>query len=289
MKQAMSGAVVAVIGGDGRMTEVVRWLTERVRSCRQISSPPTKNEAWDGLSGADVVVLPISRDGVCVCCGNRDATPITSILDAVERLCPEAAVFSGNCSAQARVEARTRNIALFDYARNEDFQLRNAIPTAEGALALAIGQMSITLCGSTAVVVGYGRIGRKLTRLLSAFGAEVRVGARREDSLREAAIVGARTFHTTSPDDIRGMCEDADVIFNTVPALLLGADALKAAAPHCVVLDLASAPCGVDLSAAAELGLRASRAPGLPGKFSPVTAGEILAQTVFEMMEEERS
>ena len=53
-----------------------------------------------------------------------------------------------------------------------------------------------------------------------------------------------------------------------------------------LIIDLASAPGGVDFEAAHKFRLDAVRALSLPGKCAPKTAGEIIKTTVFNIIEE---
>ena len=55
---------------------------------------------------------------------------------------------------------------------------------------------------------------------------------------------------------------------------------------NALLLDLASAPGGIDLSAAGKLGVRAVWALSLPAKCAPVTAGQFVADTVLQMIAE---
>lgn len=50
--------------------------------------------------------------------------------------------------------------------------------------------------------------------------------------------------------------------------------------------DVSPQPSGVDFEAASELGIQVIWALSLPGKMSPVSAGEIVAQTVREILAE---
>lgn len=76
------------------------------------------------------------------------------------------------------------------------------------------------------------------------------------------------------------------VIFNTVPAPVLTRERLVLMDKNTLIIDLASEPCGTDFSAAEELGITAKKALGLPGKFAPKTAGEILKETVLNILSE---
>lgn len=157
-----------------------------------------------------------------------------------------------------------------DYSISESLRLKNAVATAEGAILLALSGRKSTLFKSSALVIGYGRIGRYLTRLLLAFGAKVTVAARREESRLLAELDAASSVPIDSlPDAI----EDADLIFNTVPHPLVSADAVAKAKDDALILELASPPGGFESP-----DKRTIKASGLPGRFFPISAGD----TVFE-------
>ena len=71
---------------------------------------------------------------------------------------------------------------------------------------------------------------------------------------------------------------------NTVPARVLGRTELEDLRTDCLILDLASKPGGVDLSAAGELGLTVIWALSLPGKVAPVAAGAAIPNTIYNML-----
>ena len=77
----------------------------------------------------------------------------------------------------------------------------------------------------------------------------------------------------------------ADVIFNTVPAPVLGEEELRHVRLQCVLIDLSSAPYGIDRDAAEALGLKAFLESGLPGRYCPLSA----AETLLNYMEREGS
>ena len=77
-----------------------------------------------------------------------------------------------------------------------------------------------------------------------------------------------------------------DIIFNTVPAMILDSHALAHIALDSVVIDLASMPGGVDFDSAKRMGIDAVHALSLPGKVAPKSSGEIIKNTIFNMLEE---
>ena len=82
------------------------------------------------------------------------------------------------------------------------------------------------------------------------------------------------------------LAEDVDFVVNTVPAEVLDREILGSFRRDVVLLELASAPGGFDREIAAELGLRAIFAPGLPGSYAPCTAAELMRDTIYEMIRE---
>ncbi len=76
----------------------------------------------------------------------------------------------------------------------------------------------------------------------------------------------------------------ADLIFNTVPSLVLDRVVLDSVNREAVIVDMASSPGGTDFEYASFLGIKALLAPGLPGIVAPKTAGKILAQVLPKLI-----
>ena len=75
------------------------------------------------------------------------------------------------------------------------------------------------------------------------------------------------------------------MIFNTVPERIIKRESLRQLSTECLIIDLASAPGGVDVAAAKELGVPLIWATALPGKCAPESAGIIVGQTVQAILE----
>ena len=123
-------------------------------------------------------------------------------------------------------------------------------------------ELPVTLNGSNVIVTGYGRIGKYLSRLLSALGATVTVFARKQTDF---ALIKAAGLTPASYLYLPDAAMKADALYNTVPARIIGRDALEALRGG-LIIDLAASPFGCDLSEAAEAEVRVIRAGGLPGK-----------------------
>ena len=159
----------------------------------------------------------------------------------------------------------------------------NTLPTAEGAIQIALEELPITLQGCRTLVLGYGRLGRALAPRLTALGAKVSVAARKWSDLAWIEAAGCTAEHS---GELRGWLCAFDLIINTVPTRLLGEEALAELKPGCLVIDLASKPGGVDWEAARRLGVRTVWALSLPGKVAPVTAGKSIRSTIYNILNE---
>ena len=158
-----------------------------------------------------------------------------------------------------------------------------AVPTAEGAIQLAMEELPITLHGARVLVIGYGRLGRVLADRLAGLKARVSVAARRYADLAWAENCGYGVEHT---GQLEGWLCGYDLVVNTVPVRVLREAELADLKPGCLVIDLASKPGGVDFDAAARLGVKAFWALSLPGKVAPVTAGKSIKTTIYNILTE---
>ncbi len=191
--------------------------------------------------------------------------------------------FVGAPSEAVREKAAERKIRLVDYFADDALAALNAIPTCEGAIGILLSRRERVLWNSRVLVVGFGRIGKLLAQRLAGFGALVTVAARRPAQRALAAALGYRVQSTESLEET---APGFEILVNTAPAMLVDQKVIGRLPRDAFVLDLASAPGGVDLAAAAAAGVEAMRAPGLPAAAAPQTAGRFVVQTVLRMMEE---
>ena len=99
----------------------------------------------------------------------------------------------------------------------------NAVPTAEGAIQIAMEELPITIHGARALVIGYGRLGRALSQRLAGLGAKVSVAARKFADLAWAESCGYGIEHT---GQLEGWLCCYDLVVNTVPARILSEEDL---------------------------------------------------------------
>lgn len=193
-------------------------------------------------------------------------------------------VFAGIVSSLIE-DVKPSGLYIRDYYQREDFLIPNALLTAEGAVSIALKEYGKSIFSSKCLVVGFGRIGKILAKLLKNMGAKVTVSAR---SVKDVSLAKISGFETTNVSKINEKA-DFDLIFNTVPALVLNEDVLGYLSSARMIIDLASSPGGTDKLAAEELGIKLIPALGIPGKCFPEAAGEIMADVIYKMIEEEFS
>ena len=189
----------------------------------------------------------------------------------------------GRFGESLRLRAESMGIRWIDYFDSEILQLKNALPTAEGAIEIAMRELPVVLDGAKAAVIGYGRIGEVLSHKLKLLGTEVCVYARRAEVCTHAQLLGHTTQRILSEASLL-FDTNTRVIFNTVPSRLFTRAVLKKLPKGCLIIDLASAPGGVDMEAASELEVRSIWATALPGKCAPESAGIILGQTAHSIL-----
>lgn len=174
-------------------------------------------------------------------------------------------------------------VNFIDCFKEEDFLILNAIPTAEGAIQIAMEQLSTTIHNSKIMILGYGKIGKALSQLAHNMGAITYVAARNTVDL---AWIENSKYYPIKFKDINKHLSNMDVIFNTVPSLVLGKKELRNLRGDILIIDLASKPGGVDFEVAEKLGLNIIHALAIPGKYAPITAAKIIKKTIYNIIEE---
>lgn len=262
--------VMLAAGGDSRQSYAARnladlpgWIVETV-GVAQVCHREKIRQCADDLHDVlpyDVLVLPVpaSIDGVTVPTASGKSEIMLEQLLAYGK--PGALVLGGQCSEKLKQRITAAGMQIEDYFRREELCLGNAVPTAEGAIQIAMEETDTTLHGGHALIIGYGRIGIALGSRLRALGMTVTVCARRCETRALAQMQG---FASVSMDDLADAAAKADLILNTVPALVLTETILRKLQPQSLVIDLASRPGGTDFETARQLGTHIVWALSLP-------------------------
>ncbi|HEX3046809.1 MAG TPA: dipicolinate synthase subunit DpsA [Bacillota bacterium] len=282
---------VTVVGGDARQIIVAEALVSLFKSVKIFGHPrpvvPQTIEYHcnlvDALVDADIILLPIGGMNDQGLVWSYKGEPLIDFGQYLTSLKAETLIVTGAMTKHWLDLANTNHLKVIQYADDDEIAILNSIPTAEGTLQYAMEELPITIHGSEVVVIGFGRVGMSVARVFMALNAEVTITARRKESLARAKEMGCNTILLEQWVKI---AQRADLIINTVPALIIDDQILANLKPRTVIIDLASAPGGTDFKAAERRQIKAILAPGLPGLVAPKTAGDILASTIPWMIQD---
>lgn len=282
---------VGIIGGDLRIIRLAEILTKEdylvytyaldkytfadknIIKCNRIQE--ACNNCNNIVSG-----VPFSKDSVFV------DTPFSNVKIKIEDLLKEIkskTLIAGGINKNAKDNAQIYSIKVMDLLEIEELTILNVIPTVEGAIKVAIEETEFTINGSKCLILGFGRIGKLLAKSLKSLNAKVYCLARKEKDLAWIKAFGYNGIDLKDLD--QKLNKKYDIIFNTVPNVILDRTRLEIIKNNNpLIIELASKPWGVDFEAAEELGIKAIKAPGLPGKVAPLTSA-INIKNIIEKLE----
>ncbi len=283
---------LAFIGGDLRQIQAIKgFLNEghrvKIYAIDNISNEnlPSPSETLKKcIENVDAVILPLpwSTDNKTI------KAPLSNIkinIDEIINNMEKNQILLGGKINDTLIKLTYENkIKVIDYTSREEMSILNSIPTAEGAIQIAMNETPYTLHSSKCLVMGYGRIGKVLSASLKGLGALCSVSARKYSDLAWIKANGMKALFF--PEDVSSSLDEYDIIFNTIPNLVLDFKLLSKTNPDCLIIDLASKPGGVDMETAQLLGRKVICALSLPGKVAPETAGKILKDTIINILDE---
>ncbi len=182
----------------------------------------------------------------------------------LERLPPGVTVIGGSLQHPDLTEHR-----CLDLLQDADYTAINAAITADCALRVASREMKLVFFRCPVLILGWGRIGKCLGKMLKALGAEVTIAARKESDL---AMIRALGYQAVSLSRLQTLGSKIRVVFNTVPVMVLEKDDF----PSTVKIELASKPgmAGDDVI----------QAKGLPSIYAPESSGKLIAGTFLKLV-----
>ncbi len=281
----------AVIGGDMRNIYLAELLKKDYQYVEiygfDKSGKPwaSKNSPLDIILGeAQVIVggIPLTTsDGYLSTPFSEKKTHIDEVIEKAPR---NSLLIAGKIPEGVESRFAQKGVKCIDILEREELAVLNAVPTAEGTVCILIEELPITLMDSRILIVGYGRIGKILAKMLQGLGSEVWVAARKYSDI---AWIEAQGLKPVPISQLARYVSDMDAIVNTVPALVITKEILEKTRSGCFLLDLATAPGGIDFKAAEESGFKVKWSLGIPGKVAPLTAGDIIRRTIYNIIEEE--
>ena len=282
---------ITVVGGDLRTVKLIEMLdndgykvytyglenSEEVLNMERVELCPTLEEA---VSASKVVVgpIPLSSDR------KRLSMPFArnnvELGDFVSALKGKYLI-AGNIGIKEELDAN--GIQFTDLLKREEFSVLNTIATAEGTIQIAMEETQRTVHGSNVLVMGFGRIGKVLAKMLDGIGAKVYCEARKNEDISWIKAYGYNPIHL---NDLNENLGKFDIIINTIPFQILDEERLNLVKKESIIIDLASNPGGVDRRAARENNLKVIWALSLPAKVAPLTSAEFIKETIYHVLKE---
>ncbi len=284
----------AVIGGDLRIIKLVKMLAEEGNAVYTFGLEKAEelkeNENiifCEKLSRAipedvEVVIgpIPFSSNGVNI--NAPFSNNEISVRELIHYLNAKILI-AGSISPDIYNLANDEYIEIIDIMKREELAVLNTISTAEGAIEIAIANTNKIIHGSNVLILGFGRIGKVLARKMAGLSAKVTCAARKDEDL---AWIRAYGHNETNINNLGENLSKYDIIFNTVPHLILTKERLEYVKGDTLLIDLASNPGGIDKKTAKEKNLKLIWALALPGKVAPVTTAEFIKDTIYNILKE---
>lgn len=282
---------ITVVGGDLRIVKLVEMLdndgykvytyglenSEELLNRERVEMCPTLEEA---VAASKIVVgpVPLSSDRRRLSMPfGRNNVELTEFIDSLKG----KYLIAGNIGIKEELDSK--GIQYTDLLKREEFSVLNTIATAEGTIQIAMEETQRTVHGSNILVMGFGRIGKVLAKMLDGIGAKVYCEARKNEDISWIKAYGYNPVHL---NDLNENLNKFDIIINTIPFQILDAQRLDLVKKESIIIDLASNPGGVDRKAAREKGLKVIWALSLPAKVAPLTSAEFIKETLYHVLKE---
>ncbi len=281
---------ISVIGGDQRIVSLVELLAsddytvftygleksdikenEKIVKCKTLKETLEKSDKVIGpipiSTEKDMIKMPFSEEKITI-------EDLANSLD-------NHTFIVGNVNESIRNVLTSKNVEIIDILDIEKFTVLNIIPTVEGAIQVAMQETKRTLHGSNVLILGFGRIGKLLSKSLVGLGVNVSCEARKDTDLAWIKAYGYKPIHLK---DLKNEIAKFDIIFNTIPTEILDAELLAKVKNDALIIELASKPGGINREEAKKRKINVVEALALPGKVAPLTVAEYIRDIIYELI-----
>ncbi|MDR1687482.1 MAG: dipicolinate synthase subunit DpsA [Clostridiales bacterium] len=275
----------AIIGGDKRSIYLSNLLAKDGHTVSNyafdsydIEVIPECENIYQAIDGVDYIIgpTPCSHNGFDM--NFIYSHKVLSCDDLFRLIKPNQIFFAGHIKDQVYKTAEKYQVRCEDILKMEELAVLNAIPTAEGAIKIAVENTDFTLHDANVMVIGYGRVGKILCKMLTGFGSHIYPVTKERSDYALAKSLG---FSAVMYDDMNEKLSKMNIIINTVPKILLDRKNIKYIDKSCLIIDLASAPNGIDFNFAKSAGLSVIFTGSLPGIIAPKSAAYYNLNTIY--------
>lgn len=266
--------LVGMIGNESRTAYMRAYLEKKGM---EVIAVQTGN--LDRIGSCKILVLPTPvLNGAGRIQGCEPELTAQQIWNRVPRGC---VIYGGKFPEEWQLYARRHGIVLRDFLRMEEVCRQNGAMTAQGCLMEAIHASHASAAGRSCLIIGYGCCGRQMACLLKGAGAHVRVWDS-DPAKREQALSGGCELWMPFYQKVEGAYKDAwtpEWIFHMADRRTMDHAFLQHCPPKCLIVDITTGG-GCDAEEAKRLGVHVLRCPGLPGKWTPRSGGELFGSII---------
>lgn len=274
------------------MLEIMRQAQAAGARVQHYQSAPGADEAAgakespslaDAIRGARLIVGPVpglGTDDSLYAPSAKEKLFMTT--DVLRGAAPEALMFLGRVSPKIEAWAKGTSVTPIGFGDDDPLAVLHAVPTAEGAVKVAIENTDETILGLPTLCLGLGRVGMSVVQAFLGLGANVTLAARNPSQLARAWAMGTTAVHLRELPRVLGQFP---LVVSSSSGLVLTRELLERTLKDVVIIDLCSPPGSVDFPAAETLGRKVIWARGQAGT-APKRTGYNEWQVIMRMVRE---
>jgi dipicolinate synthase subunit A len=293
-KSELEGVTVAVVGGDLRMLEHMRRARAAgatvqhygfIPGAAEAAGQPQAASLAEAVSGAKIISCPIpgvGTDGSLF--AKYTDEPLLMTSEVLKGAAPGALMFTYRDTPQLIEWAKGTPAIVIGYGEEDELCILHAIPTAEGAIKVAVENTEETLLGMPVLCFGLGRVGMSVAQAFGAMKARVTLTARNPAQLARAYSMGFEPVHLSK---LIERIDQFALIVSSSSGRVVTREIIERTRTDVVIMDLCSPPGSVDFDAAKALNRKVVWARAQAGT-APRSAGghewQVLMRVVREKM-----
>lgn len=282
---------ITILGGDLRQCytaeyfrtlgwQVTCWHTPKFPFHPGILSADSLSQAME-QSKFVLGPAPLTRDGISLF-QSETVQPPCPLNSLWTELASHQTFAASSLSEEQQQTLQKKGCQILNYGMEPSFVEENAALTAEGLLAEVIRYTPFSLSSANILLLGYGHCGSAISALFRPLCRAVYLAEQDAEKQKAAKENG---INTVSQEELCQVLPQCQIVINTVPSAVLEPGMLPLLHHSCHIFDIASAPYGFPPDTTRNCLLPCYRLPGIPGRFSPVTAGELIGRTIERMTE----
>ncbi|MCI8483201.1 MAG: hypothetical protein HFH41_02540 [Lachnospiraceae bacterium] len=281
----MSTSSITILGGDLRQCYAAEYL---LQAGWQVTCFHTPDFPWNAeisfadsisqaLNASDLILAPtpLSKDGIHLfqTCSDPPCL-LTELWDA---LTPDKTFVVHSLPKETEQKLTQKGCPIFSFSQSPVFSAENALLTGEGLLAELIRYTPFSLSSANVLLLGYGCCGSAIGTLLHPICRSLSLLEQEEWKRSQAESKGICPI---TWEDFSKVLPTCSLVINTIPKQILEPAQIRLLSDACHIFDIASAPFGFPDDLTEQYLLPYFRLPGLPGRFSPITSGELIGKII---------